>query len=84
MILVTGGSGFIGSHTEIDSRVKCVVAQVPGVSLSIQLWVDMMLPGGDVAALEAAIHEDQRDRLLRKESRYVSMDAPPDSEPEVT
>jgi fermentation-respiration switch protein FrsA (DUF1100 family) len=65
----------------IDSRVKCVVAQVPGVSLSIQLWVDMMLPGGDVAALEAAIHEDQRDRHLGKEPRYVSMDAPPDSEP---
>ena len=65
----------------IDSRVKCVVAQVPGVSLSSRLWVDMMLPGGDVAAMDAAIFEDQRDRLLGKEPRYVSMDAPPDSEP---
>jgi hypothetical protein len=41
----------------------------------------MMLPGGDVAPLEAAIREDQRDRLLGKEPRYVSMDAPPDTEP---
>ncbi|WP_144972163.1 alpha/beta hydrolase [Mycobacteroides abscessus] len=65
----------------IDSRVKCVVAQVPGVSLSSRLWVDMMLPDSDVATLEAAIFEDQRDRLLGKEPRYVSMDAPPDSEP---
>jgi len=41
----------------------------------------MMQPGGDVAALEAAIHEDQRERILGKEPRYVPMDAPPDTEP---
>jgi dienelactone hydrolase len=65
----------------LDSRVKCVVAQVPGLALSSQLWVDMMRLGKDVPALQAALDEDSRDRLLGREPRYISMSAPAESEP---
>ena len=56
-----------------DRRVKCVVAQVPGVLITPIMLAYIAGHNGDVEAFNRALAQDKHDRANGEEPRYIAM-----------